>query len=102
MSRPPPKRLAALAEMLVELRDMATLETQLERAIGKRQVWREVGDWADAVARKHGLEQFLHGARLPGNREHPATDGPSGNTGRERTPRPMQPIRFIPAEPRQL
>lgn len=36
-------------------------------------------------------KHLLHGASAPETDEHPATDGPTGNTGRERATSPMQP-----------
>lgn len=81
----PPKRLAALVEMLAELRDMAWIEAKIETAKSKQRIWLDVRDWADGVALKLNVTKFLHGASLPENREHPATDGMNARR------RPMQP-----------
>ncbi len=71
----PPKRLEILADALRSLSEMARIEGSCEVDLAARKVWREVEDWAAGTARHHGIdEQFLHGAALPENRQHPATD----------------------------
>ena len=45
-----PKSKLPLAEMLLELRDWASLEYRVEEDSGKKKIWRDVVDWATGAA----------------------------------------------------
>lgn len=66
-----PKRLAELAKVLNDLRCWADIEGSLHPyGTSEKQIWREVGEWADGTAMKYKLnlaavQSEQEGARVP-------------------------------------
>lgn len=50
-----PKRLTELREALIELSEWSRIELTMENDVPTREVWRQINDWAEGMARTHNL-----------------------------------------------